>query len=64
MMRRSKDQSDEMGYREKGSIGYSCEIASESKEMETDDDEGALLVVGGNVKLEVLLDAVIVNPKL
>ena len=32
--------------------------------METDDDEGALLVVGGNVKLEVLLDAVIVNPKL
>ena len=51
------------GYREKANIGYSCEIGSESKEMETDDDEGGL-VVGGNVKLEVLLDAVIVNPQL
>ena len=32
--------------------------------METDDDAGALVVVDGNVKLEVLLDAVIVNPQL
>ena len=53
-----------MGYgREKGNIGYSREIGNESKEMETDNEEGAL-IVGGNVKLEVLLDAVIVNPKL